>query len=126
MRFSPSVSAAAIALALLAAPAAAAPFGAALSRDSVAQTALGDDSLVMQIQHRRGPRGGHRGGGGRGNNDGAAVAAGVLGGLLLGAIIANETQRSNRGVDYCMRRFRSYDPRSGTYLGNDGYRHRCP
>ncbi len=27
---------------------------------------------------------------------------------------------------YCMQRFRSYDPRSGTYLGNDGYRHPCP
>lgn len=29
-------------------------------------------------------------------------------------------------VGYCMSRFRSYDPRSGTYLGNDGYRHSCP
>ena len=34
--------------------------------------------------------------------------------------------RGGRTVDYCMRRFRSYDPNSGTYLGNDGYRHRCP
>jgi hypothetical protein len=29
-------------------------------------------------------------------------------------------------VTYCMQRFRSYDPRSGTYLGFDGYRHPCP
>jgi hypothetical protein len=29
-------------------------------------------------------------------------------------------------VTYCMQRFRSYDPRSGTYLGYDGYRHPCP
>ncbi len=29
-------------------------------------------------------------------------------------------------VGYCMSRFRSYDPRSGTYLGSDGYRHPCP
>ncbi len=29
-------------------------------------------------------------------------------------------------VAYCMQRFRSYDPRSGTYLGNDGMRHPCP
>ena len=29
-------------------------------------------------------------------------------------------------VAYCMRRFRSYDPRSGTYLGYDGFRHPCP
>jgi len=29
-------------------------------------------------------------------------------------------------VEYCMRRYRSYDPRSGTYIGYDGYRHPCP
>jgi hypothetical protein len=29
-------------------------------------------------------------------------------------------------VGYCAQRFRSYDPRSGTYLGNDGLRHPCP
>jgi hypothetical protein len=27
---------------------------------------------------------------------------------------------------YCQQRFRSYDPRSGTYLGYDGLRHPCP
>ena len=30
------------------------------------------------------------------------------------------------GVAYCMQRYRSYDPRSGTFLGYDGYRHACP
>jgi hypothetical protein len=29
-------------------------------------------------------------------------------------------------VAYCAQRFKSYDPASGTYLGNDGYRHPCP
>jgi hypothetical protein len=29
-------------------------------------------------------------------------------------------------VGYCMSRFKSYDPRSGTYLGYDGRRHPCP
>lgn len=29
-------------------------------------------------------------------------------------------------VSYCMQRFRSYDPRTGTYMGNDGHRHSCP
>jgi hypothetical protein len=29
-------------------------------------------------------------------------------------------------VGYCTQRFRSYDPKSGTYLGNDGQRHPCP
>ncbi|HLH87023.1 MAG TPA: BA14K family protein [Xanthobacteraceae bacterium] len=27
---------------------------------------------------------------------------------------------------YCARRFHSYDPRTGTYLGTDGVRHPCP
>jgi len=29
-------------------------------------------------------------------------------------------------VAYCARRFRSYDPASGTFLGNNGVRHYCP
>jgi hypothetical protein len=29
-------------------------------------------------------------------------------------------------VAYCMQRFRSYDPSSGTYVGFDGLRHSCP
>ncbi len=27
---------------------------------------------------------------------------------------------------YCMRRYHSYDPSTGTFLGNDGARHPCP
>jgi BA14K-like protein len=30
------------------------------------------------------------------------------------------------GVAYCMQRYRSYDPGSGTFLGYDGFRHPCP
>lgn len=29
-------------------------------------------------------------------------------------------------VAYCMQRYRSYNPNSGTYLGYDGRRHPCP
>jgi BA14K-like protein len=29
-------------------------------------------------------------------------------------------------VAYCSRRYRSYDPASGTFLGYDGVRHPCP
>ena len=29
-------------------------------------------------------------------------------------------------VAYCASRFRSYDPRSGSYMGYDGLRHSCP
>lgn len=34
--------------------------------------------------------------------------------------------RPGDAVAYCLQRYRSYDPRSGTFLGNDGYRHPCP
>ena len=30
------------------------------------------------------------------------------------------------GVAYCMQRYRSYDPQTGTFLGYDGARHPCP
>lgn len=92
-------------------------------------TAGADIATVTQVQYRRGPRPYHgprrhydrrRGGG-----DGGAVTAGVLGGLLLGAIIANQAQQQ-RSVEYCMQRYRSYDPYSRTYLGYDGLRHPCP
>jgi hypothetical protein len=29
-------------------------------------------------------------------------------------------------VAYCTQRYRSYNPQTGTYLGNDGQRHNCP
>jgi len=29
-------------------------------------------------------------------------------------------------IAYCIQNYSSYDPDSGTYLGNDGYRHPCP
>jgi len=29
-------------------------------------------------------------------------------------------------VQYCMQRYKSYNPNTGTYLGNDGRRHSCP
>ncbi|MDP1907865.1 MAG: BA14K family protein [Hyphomicrobium sp.] len=123
MRLPLAVTSVMVAIALLAVPATAAPLTGAFSKDLVAQSQAGDDSQVLQVQYRRGYRDGyrHRDRG----DDGAGVAAGVLGGLMLGAIIANQAQQG-RSVDYCMRRFRSYDPSSGTYLGNDGYRHRCP
>ena len=77
-----------------------------------------------------------RGWHGRGRyGGGAGVAAGVLGGLIVGGMLAapyydrpyyGPDYYGGDAVGYCMRRFRSYDPRSGTYLGYDGYRHPCP
>ena len=73
----------------------------------------------------------------RGIDPGAAAAAGIVG-LATGAIVGGALSQNaaptygaapaygNDAVQYCMNRFRSYDPGSGTYLGNDGYRHACP
>jgi hypothetical protein len=121
MRMHLSVAGVLIGACLLAAPASAAPLGGAVSKDLVSQAQSGDNSLVIQVQRRW--RGGCRGGWGGG--DGGAVAAGILGAAVLGTIIATEAQR-NQGVEYCMRRYRSYDPGSMTYVGRDGLRHRCP
>lgn len=81
------------------------------------------------------------------------VAAGVIGGLIVGGLIASQWPRHYYGsyygypaypyypyypypayrsypagdpIAYCMRRFKSYDPYSMTYLGYDGFRHPCP
>jgi hypothetical protein len=81
---------------------------------------------------------GRRYGGGYYRGGGGAAAAGVIGGLAAGAIIggaiaSQQAQAApvyaapgNDAVAYCMQRFRSYDPASGTYLGYDGLRHPCP
>jgi hypothetical protein len=49
-------------------------------------------------------------------------AAPVYGAPIYGA----PAYAGDDGVSYCVARFRSYDPASGTYLGNDGLRHSCP
>lgn len=105
------------------APTTAAPLAGAMSKDLLTQAS--DNALVVQVQHRRG-RGGRGGRGfhGGGGNGGAAVA-GFLGGLFLGAIIANEAQRS-QGVDYCIQRYRSYNPETGTWVDLHGRVHHCP
>ena len=43
-----------------------------------------------------------------------------------GAVAVAPGPGSDDSTAYCMQTYRSYDPRSGTYLGNDGYRHPCP
>ena len=52
---------------------------------------------------------------------------GFAAGALIGSAIASSNARANNdAVAYCMNRFKSYDPASGTYLGYDGDRHPCP
>ena len=64
------------------------------------------------------------------------LGAGLVGGAIIGGMLAAPGYGYYEGpyggpgpgdaVAYCMQRFRSYDPASGTYLGNDGRRHSCP
>lgn len=73
----------------------------------------------------------------RRNNNGAAVAAGVAGvaaGALIAGAIANQAQpvapQPPGVVDpqvaaYCARKYRSYDPGSGTFMANNGMRYVC-
>jgi BA14K-like protein len=53
---------------------------------------------------------------------------GLAAGMILGGALNAQPYYYDYGdaVGYCMRRFKSYDPGSGTYLGYDGYRHPCP
>lgn len=106
----------------------------------------GDNSLVTEVQWRR--RGYYRGGGwGPGAGLGVGLAAGAL---IGGAIAAGSSPYYGYGpgyyggptyyrepvvvapayggdaVAYCMQRYRSYDPASGTYLNYDGNRYPCP
>jgi BA14K-like protein len=77
-------------------------------------------------------RGGGWHGGGWGYYGGGFAAGAIVGGLLAAPYYYGPPPGYYYGpppgdaVAYCMQRFRSYDPRSGTYLGHDGYRHPCP
>jgi hypothetical protein len=121
--------AAAFAVTLVALPAAATP--AASFGGLVIKNAAPDD--VEAVRYRRGGRG-----------FGAGFATGVIIGGVYGAPYYYPPGPYYPGpyyypgpayygappygdaVGYCMQRFRSYDPRSGTYLGFDGLRHPCP
>ena len=127
---------------------AAAPLpSAAMAKPVVASAAV----VVDQVQWRRG-----RGrGGGLGFGIGAGILGGaILGQVLRGPDYYYSSPRAyyyrpapvyaeprvyyapapvyaaprayDDSVSYCLSRFRSYDPASGTYLGYDGYRHPCP
>jgi hypothetical protein len=96
---------------------------------------LGARTNVIDVQWRRhhGWHGrryyGHRHGGGA-----AALGLGLAAGIIGAGIAASAAPPPAYGygpppgdpVAYCMQRFRSYDPNSGTYLGYDGLRHPCP
>ncbi|GAU84615.1 BA14K family protein [Bosea sp. BIWAKO-01] len=139
---------------VLTAPASAAPLSA--TTGSVAAVAETGRDLVQTVQYRRyyGPRYGYRGGyyrGGRGAAVGAGIAAGAIGALAAGALLAPGpvyaapapiyggpvygepvyggpvyAAPASDAVAYCARRFRSYDPETGTYIGAGGVVRACP
>jgi hypothetical protein len=101
---------------------------------------------VMDTVQWRGRGGGFRGGwrGGRGWGWGGAAAGAIIGGALASRYYSYPSPyyyepyygpppgayapayAGDDQVAYCMQRFKSYDPRSGTYVGFDGQRHPCP
>jgi hypothetical protein len=87
------------------------------------------------------------------SRSGRRLTAGIIGGLLLGGIVASHWPyrygyypqygyapyapyapyplyapgySGDAAIAYCIRRFKSYDVHSRTYLGFDGRRHYCP
>ena len=129
----------AIALALTAA--AAVPVSAAPVRDPLVLKNAAPQ-LADQVQWRRG---GWRGGRAWGGAAAGLAAGAIIGGLLARPygypygygygygypvygppVYAAPGYAGGDAVAYCMQRFKSYDPGSGTYLGYDGYRHPCP
>jgi hypothetical protein len=89
------------------------------------------DRNVIDVQwrghhhHHHGWHGGHWRHRHYGYGWGPAIG-GLAAGAIIGSAIANSNARTNDAVAYCMNRFKSYDPASGTYLGYDGIRHPCP
>lgn len=113
-----------------------APASAQVARAQSASQPAVSDNLVQNVQWRgryyRGPYRGWYGPRWRGRYYGwrgrdAAIGAGVATGLIVGGALAAQSRaQADSAVEYCMNRFRSYDPQSGTYLGYDGNRHPCP
>jgi BA14K-like protein len=109
---------------LMGAPTSAAPLAGAISKDLLTQA--GGHSLVLQVKKkfRKGRRSYRSYRGYYGDDGGTAAAAGLFG-LFLGAMIANEAQRQ-QAIEYCSRRYRSFDPTTMTFRGYDGRLYRCP
>jgi len=72
------------------------------------------------------PASAQRGWRGRGRGRGVGAAVGIGAAIIGGAIIADQARRRDDAIEYCMQRYRSYDPESMTYMGFDGLRHPCP
>jgi BA14K-like protein len=79
-----------------------------------------DGSLVQKVRSRHHYRGYRR------HDDAGAAAAGAIFGLALGAMIASQAAQYDRSVDWCIRHYRSYNPRTRTWVDYHGRVRYCP
>ena len=95
----------------------------------------GDSGLLQQARWH-GRHGGYHHHHHHDNDNWGGVAAAGIFGLATGAIIGSAAARpapppayypapSSEWAAYCASKYRSFDIRTGTYLGYDGYRHPC-
>ncbi|MFB6452832.1 BA14K family protein [Bradyrhizobium tunisiense] len=87
-----------------------------------------NDANVVEVQwrhHRHHGRHHWRDGYRYGPGWGPAVG-GFVAGAAIGGAVANSRAQAAEDNAYCSRRYNSYDPSSGTYMGYDGVRHPCP
>lgn len=108
-------------------PASAAAIGVGVGAAALPAVAGSHIEQVQRYRGRGGPRHYHRGH--RGPSAGAigvGIGIGVIGGIIAAEAARSQAQAEEAAVRDCMRRFRSYDPRTRTYIGYDGYQHPCP
>jgi len=121
----------ALAFAALAVLATSAPSYAQVARPLPAQAAVSADNPVTEVRWRGGW------GWGPGLAAGALIGAGIAAsrpyyyspyyyGPAYYGPGYDGPPPPNDAAAYCMQRYRSYDPASGTFLGYDGLRHPCP
>jgi len=144
MNLTKGIAVAALALSLpltVASSADAAPLMAGSALSTANTATVSSDLTQVRWRGGYGYRGGYYRGGGYGwGGVGAGLAAGAL---IGGAIAASQSpyyygpgygyapgpayvEGGGDAVAYCMQRYKSYDPRSGTYLNYDGNRYPCP
>lgn len=97
---------------------------APLMTDTILSGAVSASSGVENVQYYRRGYYGHRHHGYGGTA--AGVGIGLAAGAILGGAIAASQAQAQQNAAYCAQRYRSYDPRSGTYLNRDGNRYPCP
>ena len=88
----------------------------------------GGSSPLSKVYYRGyGRYGGYRGGYYRGGRwIGLGIGAAIVGSAIVAENYRYRRYRDDSAVERCADTYRSFDPRSGTYMGYDGERHTCP